>query len=190
MHWLSQGQASKIQSIESLLVGGPNIQRPNTGARSEGTALLCGVFLLHQTVFNPLFAALPPLMHTSLSRSGELHNLSGVARLMAEAIDRKALGGGYDVERLLEVLFAEAIRTHIEAVPRRETSWLRGIKDPVVGRAITAIHSRPGEDWSVQRLAQDVSMSPSRFVARFSETVGDSPMAYVAKWRLKFLSTK
>lgn len=184
MHCLSQGHVSKTQSIESLLVGGPNIQRPPAGVKSEGTALLCGVFMLHHTAFNPLFTALPPLMHASLSRAGELHNLSGVARLMAEEIDRKSLGRGYIVEHLLEVLCAEAIRVHIEAVPRHETSWLRGIKDPVIGRAITAIHSQPGEAWSVQRLAQDVAMSPSRFSARFSETVGDSPMAYVAKWRM------
>lgn len=183
-HRLFQGKSLKTQSIETLLVGGPNIQRPNTRTRFEGTALLCGVFLLHHTAFNPLFAALPPLMHITLSRPGELHNLSGVARLMAEEIDRKSLGGGYIVERLLEVLCAEAMRSHIESVPRQETSWFRGIKDPVVGRAIAAIHERPGEEWSVQRLAEDVAISPSRFAARFSESVGDSPMAYITKWRM------
>src|SRR4030065_480518 len=98
--------------------------------RTTGASLLCGVFLLHHTAFNPLFAALPPLMRVTLSRPGELHNLAGVARLMAEEIDRKSFGGGYVVERLLEVLCAEAVRAHIEAVPRHETSWVRPIKDP------------------------------------------------------------
>ncbi|MEN8175318.1 MAG: hypothetical protein ABFS23_06125 [Pseudomonadota bacterium] len=41
---------------------------------------------------------------------------------MAEEIDRKSLGGGYVVERLLEVLCAEALRSHIEAVPQSATS--------------------------------------------------------------------
>ncbi|MEA3274535.1 MAG: AraC family transcriptional regulator [Pseudomonadota bacterium] len=183
-HRLSQGGSSRTQSIETLLGGGRNLRRPDAAGRSAGASLLCGVFLLHHTELNPLFAALPPLMHATLSRPGELHNLAGVARLMAEEIDRKSLGGGYVVERLLEVLCAEAVRAHIEAVPRQETSWFRGIKDPVVGRAIASIHLRPGEDWSVQRLAGDVAMSPSRFAARFSEAVGDSPMAYLAKWRM------
>ena len=46
------------------------------------------------------------------------------------------------------------------------------------------IHSQPGESWSVERLAQGVVMSPSRFAARFAAALGESPMAYVAKWRM------
>ena len=33
-------------------------------------------------------------------------------------------------------------------------------------------------------MAADLAMSPSRFAARFSESVGDSPMAYTTKWRM------
>jgi AraC-like DNA-binding protein len=183
-HKLVQGNPSKPQAIEDLLAGGRNLQRPDASDRQSGAALLCGVFLLHHTSFNPLFAALPPLMRTTLSRSGELHNLSGVARLMTEEMDRQSPGGGYVVERLLEVLCAEAVRAHMEAVPCHEAGWFRGIKDPVVGRAIAVMHAHPGEAWSVPRLAADVAMSPSRFAARFSASVGDSPMAYLTKWRM------
>ena len=183
-HRISQGKGSRAQAIETLLAGGKNAQSPHATYFASGTSLLCGVFLLHDTAFNPLFSALPRLMHTTLSRTGELHNLSGVARLMAQEIDRKSLGGRYVVERLLEVLCAEAVRAHIETVTYQETNWFRGIKDPIVGRAIAAIHTHPGEDWSVQRLAQVVAMSPSRFATRFSEALGGSPMAYVAKWRM------
>lgn len=183
-HRIFQGKTARTQSIESLLGGTINARRPDETTRASGTSLLCGVFLLHQTALNPLFAALPRLMHTTLSKPGELHNLSGVARLMAEEIDRKSPGSAYIVERLLEVLCAEAVRAHIEAGKHEEPSWFRGIKDSIVGRAIAAIHLRPGEDWSVQRLAGDVAMSPSRFAARFAQALGDSPMAYVAKWRM------
>lgn len=188
-HRLSQGNTTQTQSIETLLAGSANAQRPSTG-NALGASLLCGVFMLHHTAFNPLFAALPPIMRVSLSRPGELHNLSGVAHLMASEIGRTNFGRGYIVERLLEVLCAEAIRAHIEAAPRHEIGWFRGIKDPVVGRSIKAIHLRPAENWSVQRLAHEVSMSPSRFAARFTETLGDSPMAYLAKWRMNVACRK
>jgi transcriptional regulator GlxA family with amidase domain len=81
------------------------------------------------------------------------------------------------------LLCAEALRAHLEA-NSPESGWLSGIKDPVIGRAISMIHARLGEDWSVKRLAQGVAMSPSRFTARFSAALGDSPMAYVTKWRM------
>jgi AraC-like DNA-binding protein len=183
-HRLSQGESPETQSIENLLAGGRNLRRPDTLDSSAGAALLCGVFLLHNTAFNPLFAALPAVLRTALSRQGELHNLSGVARLMAGEMDRRLPGGGYIVERLLEVLCAEAVRAHMEAAPPEETGWFRGIRDPVVGRAMAELHARPGDPWSVPRLAGVVAMSPSRFAARFSGCVGDSPMAYLTKWRM------
>ncbi len=183
-HRLSQGTPAGAQPIESLLAGGPNIRRSDTIASSEQTALLCGVFLLSHSEFNPLVSALPAVVQATLSRPGELNNLSGVARLMAEEIDRQSLGSGYVVGRLLEVLCAEAIRSYVENMPPDEKGWFRGIKDPIVGKAVAAIHVRPGDDWSVQRMADRVSMSPSRFAARFTESLGDSPMSYVTKWRM------
>jgi transcriptional regulator GlxA family with amidase domain len=101
-----------------------------------------------------------------------------------QEVNRPTFGGGYVVERLLELLCADAIRSHVETIPEHTVGWFRGFRDPVVGRAIAMIHSRPGENWSVKSLAQCVSISPSRFAARFTATLGESPMAYVTKWRM------
>lgn len=179
-HRISQGKPSRSQSFESLL-DGKNARRAR-GA--EGTALLCGAFLLQQTELTPLFSALPGLMRASLSRAGELHNLAGVARLMAEEIDRASPGQTFIIGRLLEVLCAEAVRAHIETASDGDAGWIRAIRDPVVGRAIAEIHAKPGEPWSVSRLADRVAMSPSRFAARFAQALGESPMNYVARWRM------
>lgn len=183
-HRICEGRPSQVQTVQGLLGGESNSQHPNVTGRSAGASVICGVFLLQHTAFNPLLAALPPLMRASLSRSGELNNLSGIARLMVEENERATMGGGYIVERLLEVLCAQAIRAYLQAAPRNTAGWIRAIQDPVVGRAMAAIHARPAVDWSVQRMAQEVSMSPSRFAARFSESLGDSPMAYVTKLRM------
>lgn len=189
-HKLSQGKATHTQSIETLLAGGVNAQRANGAGSALGVSLLCGVFMLHHTEFNPLFSSLPSVMRVNLARPGKLHNLSGVAHIMANEIERTTFGTGYIVERLLEVLCAEAIRAHIEASPKQEVGWFRGIKDPVVGRAIQAVHLNPAQNWSVPQLAHVVSMSPSRFAARFSESLGESPMVYVAKWRMNVACRK
>jgi AraC-like DNA-binding protein len=181
-HRIAAGRSAGTQAIAGLLSGQPNRRRPQAQEESATTMLLCGVFLLQHTALNPLLGAVPSVLLANLSRAGELHNLSGVARLLAEEIDRRGTRGGYVAERLLEVLCAQAIRAHAEAPER--AGWFRGLKDPVVGRAIAAIHANPGRDWSVALLAQRVSMSPSRFAARFSEATGESPMAYATKWRM------
>jgi len=183
-HQITQGTNPRILSVETLLARSESTQRSTATNRARGASMLCGAFLLHDIFLNPLFAALPPLLCTRVSRAGELHNLAGVTHLMAQEVERKSSGSGYIVERLLEAMCAELIRAHMAASERPDVGWLSAIKDPVVGRAVAAIHARPGDNWSVTRLAQSVAMSPSRFAARFTATLGDSPMVYVAQWRM------
>lgn len=183
-HRICEGNPSRVQTVEALLGGKPNAQHPEATGRPASASLICGVFLLQHSAFNPLLAALPALMRASLSRPSELNYLSGTARLMVEEMGRGSLGGSYIVERLLEVLCAQAVRAYLAGAPRHAAGWIRAIQDPVVGRAMTAIHAQPGIGWSVQRLAQEVAMSPSRFAARFADALGDSPMAYLTKLRM------
>lgn len=189
-HTISVGDKSRIQDLGSLLAGGSNAQRPDRSGDNTDTRMLCGVFLLHHVELNPLLAALPCLMHSTHARAGAMRNLSGVASLLADELHRQPGGSRYVIERLVEVLCAEAVRAHIERTPAHEAGWFRGIKDPVVGRAMAAIHAAPGADWSVQALAREVSISPSRFAARFSGALGQSPMAYVATWRMNLACRK
>ena len=186
-HQISQGNAAQAFSIERLITGEPH----PFGSRENlvrSTSCICGVFLLHDTHLNPLFAALPPLLHIPISQASRFHNLSGVAALIAQELHQKSLGANYVVERLLEVLCAEAVRSYINQMQPGQTSWLTGLRDPIVGKALAMIHSQPGSDWSVKRLAKAVAMSPSRFAARFTATLGESPMGYVSKWRMNVAS--
>ncbi len=187
-HQISQGLNPQILPIELLVTGGQNPFRSESRARSPSVVCVCGVFLLHDTHLNPLFAALPPLLHATVSQTGVFQNLSGVAELMAQEINRNAPGSSYMVERLLELLCAEAVRSYINRIQPGQTGWLTALKDPIVSRALTMIHSQPGADWSVKNLAQGVAMSPSRFAARFTASLGDSPMGYVSKWRMNVAS--
>ena len=45
-------------------------------------------------------------------------------------------------------------------------------------------HAHPEQSWSVKQLAETVALSPSRFAARFSTSLGERPMAYVNRWRM------
>ena len=49
---------------------------------------------------------------------------------------------------------------------------------------LTALHDAPHEDWDVTNLASVAGMSRSRFASRFSESVGQSPHAYLTHWRM------
>jgi AraC-like DNA-binding protein len=46
------------------------------------------------------------------------------------------------------------------------------------------MHNDPGYPWTLQSLAERVGMSRSVFALRFRETVGATPMEYLARWRM------
>jgi len=90
--------------------------------------------------------------------------------------------------RLSELMFVEAIRRYLETLPPAQTGWLAGLRDPVVGQALSALHGEPKEPWTVERLARLVGVSRSVLAERFAEVVGQPPMQYLALWRMQLAS--
>jgi len=50
------------------------------------------------------------------------------------------------------------------------------------------MHAKPGHSWTVAQLAAAARMSRSPFAARFRETVGEAPLAYLTRWRMHLAS--
>ncbi len=183
-HTLSQGEGGKTIPFEEIIKEGGNIFTPHEEEQAPSTSLICGVFILHDSLLNPLLSALPNILKFSVNNQNKHPRLYGVINLMSQEFHRTSAGSSYVLQRYLEILCTEAIRTHIEDLSGETIGWLSALKDPVVGRAIEVIHAHPGYKWSVKNLAEKVTISPSRFAARFSETLGESPMIYVTKWRM------
>jgi AraC-like DNA-binding protein len=87
--------------------------------------------------------------------------------------------------RMSELMFVEAIRRHIETLPTAQTGWLAGLRDPVVGQALAALHGEPAAAWTVESLARAVGVSRSVLAERFAEMVALPPMQYLALWRMQ-----
>lgn len=182
-HSLSQGKGNKTITFGEIMFEGNNIFKPKNTS-SPCTSMICGVFLLHDALLNPLLSALPNVLKFSVSNPTAYPRLYGVVKLMEQEFHHKTVGNSFVLQRYLEILCAEAVRAHVDSLPSQSTGWLSALKDPVIGRAIEIIHAHPGYKWSVKNLADQVTISPSRFSARFSETLGESPMMYITKWRM------
>lgn len=50
--------------------------------------------------------------------------------------------------------------------------------------AITAMHDKPGQPWTLQKLAERSGMSRSTFALRFKQIVGTTPMECLTRWRM------
>lgn len=175
-HGLSEGSSPTAIPLADILKG----KRPKSGPRVS-TALVCGVFLMQNVRFNPLFSALPPIIHAPIAVPTAAYLARGVADLLTAEV---GIGGGrrsWVVGRLLELLCVEAILASGDRGPR---GWLYATKDQSIGAAMDAFHQAPGAAWTVERLAKPAGLSASRFSARFRGLLGKSPMVYVTAWRM------
>ena len=89
------------------------------------------------------------------------------------------------LERLSEMLFIDAVRQYLAALTEDSSGWLAGVRDRYVGRALALMHADPAEDWTVTELGRRVGLSRSSFHARFADLIGQTPMQYLASWRMQ-----
>ena len=85
-------------------------------------------------------------------------------------------------------MFIEVVRRHLEALPPEQTGWLAGLRDPFIGKALSLLHGRPVQNWTIEELAKQVGVSRSLLAERFTDLVGIPPMQYLAKWRMQIAS--
>jgi AraC-like DNA-binding protein len=108
--------------------------------------------------------------------------LATLMQLVDEETRERRSAGDLVLERLLEVLLIEALRSGTEATSSRGLS--RGLGDERLASAIHAMHARPEHPWTVADLANEAALSRSAFFARFNRVVGLPPMEYLQAWRM------
>jgi AraC-like DNA-binding protein len=86
--------------------------------------------------------------------------------------------------RLTELMFVEILREYMDQLEAGRGGWLAGLQDAHVGRALRMVHAHPGRRWTVTGLAREAAISRSAFAQRFTDLIGETPMRYVANWRM------
>jgi AraC-like DNA-binding protein len=150
---------------------------------SPDTTLVCGFLGCDLRPFNPLIASLPRLLHLP-SGSGQDWAVQCMRQAALEASNIRP-GGAAMLERLSEMLFINAIRQYMGDLPEESRGWLAGLRDRFVGRALMLMHASPAEAWTVAELGRRVGLSRSAFHERFASLLGETPMQYLANWRMQ-----
>jgi AraC-like DNA-binding protein len=87
------------------------------------------------------------------------------------------------LDRLLDLLLIAVLRTWFDRDENAPT-WWHAEHDPVVGPALKLIYNNPAHPWTVANLAAAVGSSRAVFASRFTEQVGEPPIAFLTSWRL------
>jgi AraC-like DNA-binding protein len=185
-HVLGNGSQQPVDALKTFaknLTEGLKLAR--FGGGGEVTRFVCGFMVCEPRLSEVFLAGLPKMLkvHVAGEPSGEW--LKNSIRFSVGEENGSTAGSGLVLARLSEVLFVETLRRYISALPPDQTGWLAGARDPIIGQALALMHKEPAHPWTLANLARRVGLSRTRLAERFRQFLGESPMAYLAQWRLK-----
>ena len=157
------------------------IRHKGSGPRTRVTG---GFFSAQALKVNPLFAALPPVIHLRGTDPHVRQWLQPTLAFIDAEIAHDQQGARTVLRRMADVLFIQAVRAYIAGQDRRTRGWLRGLTDRRIAKALAAIHEHYAEPWTLDALAREAGMSRTALAVTFKELVGESPMAYLQRWRI------
>ncbi len=186
-HVLTDSLGTRAVRLGSLVKpigpGGPqNVFRFGGGGATA--RLVCGAFRFGPSARHPLLAALPPVILIRGSAGQPASWLEPVLGFLGDEARREQPGTQTVISRLTDVIFVQAVRAWMQDQPG-DAGWLGALRDPQIGRSLAFMHRQPDREWTVAGLAADVGMSRSPFSARFARLVGEGPLSYLRKWRLR-----
>ncbi|GAB3497317.1 AraC-like DNA-binding protein [Amycolatopsis cihanbeyliensis] len=153
------------------------------GGNGELTEIVSSRFTVDAVAADALFALLPPLTRISLDvATGRL--LQTTFNLIAQETMAGEPAAGFVTSRLSEVLFVQALRACFAEVGSGSIGWLAALREPRLATAMRALHADLAHPWTLGELAHIADMSRSSFAATFRATAGDTPLGYLATWRM------
>ena len=133
-----------------------------------------------------LLGTLPPVVHLE-ARSDRAALRWSIERMMEELREDRP-GAALVAQHLAHMMLVQALRLYLSDQPpgplQERVGWFYALADPQMSAAIGAMHADPARRWTLQALAAHVGMSRSVFAQRFRETVGETPIAYLTRWRM------
>ncbi|MGW0593587.1 AraC family transcriptional regulator [Streptosporangium sp. NPDC002607] len=160
-------------------------QAMDLGVRTWGnspdgsTVILTGAYQMRGEISRRLLEALPTLL---VLPEGAWN--CPIIPLLADEIVKDEPGQEAVLDRLLDLLLIAVLRAWFSRPEAGAPAWYRAHSDPVVGKALRMLHNNPAHPWTVAALAAGAGVSRAALARRFTELVGESPMAFLTGWRL------
>ena len=173
-----------LESLDSwALVASTRSRRMQVGDIGGEPALIRGGRFVFDAGSEHLLASLlPPLLHvpSGAAASDRVRALLGM--IEAECHESGPVSE-FVIVRLMELLLVGLLRDKtFEATS--SSGLLAGLADPVIARALTALHADIARPWTTTVLARQCGSSRSGFSAHFKSVVGVAPMTYLHRWRM------
>ncbi len=155
------------------------------GGGGPATRFVCGYMTCDPFLSRPILSGLPALFKVNIRTDRSGHWLENSILHLVEEAASGTVGSEALLAKLSEALFVDTLRRYVAALPEQQTGWLAGSRDPIVGKSLGLLHSRVAHPWTIADLAEQVGISRSALVERFTKYLAEPPMTYLTRWRMQ-----
>lgn len=153
------------------------------GSGPVRTHILCASYEHDPAVSTQVLTLLPAVVHIRADNGGGC--LDDTVRLLARELAHPQIATAVVLDRLVDILLVQLLRVWLAAKPAQsEASWLGVLDDPMISEALTKLHQDPARAWTTETLAEEISVSRATLSRRFPAVVGQTPGAYLTRWRM------
>jgi AraC-like DNA-binding protein len=155
------------------------------GGGGDVSRFVCGYMTCDPYLSRPVLSGLPTVFKVNIRTDRSGHWLeNSILHLVEEAASGR-VGSDAMLAKLSEALFVDTLRRYIAGLPEQQMGWLAGSRDSIVGKSLGLLHSRISHPWTIADLADQVGVSRSALVERFTRYLAEPPMTYLTRWRLQ-----
>jgi len=170
-------------ALPGVLARGLELLRGGGGGACS--RFICGFLACDPQLSQAFLGGLPRIIKVSVRDEPSGQWLENSLKFSVTQAASREAGASAMLAKLSEVAFAETLRRYVRGLPGEQTGWLAGARDVEVGRALTLLHQQHAHPWTVAALAREAGLSRTVLAARFRHFLGESPMAYLTRWRLQ-----
>jgi AraC-like DNA-binding protein len=178
-----RGNRAALKSVDGRLqtTTKDGVRRFVAGSGDPQVILICGYFHASYGSSIDLFGTLSAPIVERFTAADRLDDKLKVA--LAELVSQE-VGSGAMSSALLKQVIIALLRRSLSSV----NVWVERfsmLKDPQIARAFSEMVAHPGAAHTVHSLAQSACLSRSAFMARFTDVIGQSPMAILRDLRMR-----
>jgi AraC-like DNA-binding protein len=191
-HVLANGSPAQLVDTASLLpaILEGALLSERGGGGGPMTRFICGYVGCDRQAERLLLSGLPPVFKVRVRTDASAAWIESSIRHLVSESEASRPGSRALLTKLAEALFIETLRRHMAQLRREDTGWLAAARDPAVGRALSSMHREPTHAWTLEELAKRAGVSRTLFARRFGDVLGQTPLAYLASWRLSLGATR
>ena len=158
-----------------------SLQPADEAASSDhASVFLCGAYRFAGDIGQGLVDALPPVLPLPANIDDPIH---AVVTLLSREMQHEQPGRQTVLDRLLDVLVVFGLRAGLSR-STAPPAWFKAASDPRLAAVLQAMHAQADRPWTVDELAGLGHMSRATFARTFQQVLGQTPMKYLADWRM------